>query len=145
MINDIAGQMDTTNTNTDTNITDPSPDGQDITLNNNVDSHGASSSSSERTFKADCTNNKSNESGTHNSNHGSIMKMSTDSVGDGATLVSSPVVGDDDCQEEEALPPLPETTFEFQSHWKQLRNNRPQLVAYFGVRLFYEYICTLTW
>ena len=39
MINDIAGQVDTTNTNTDTNVTDPSPDGQDITLNNNVDSH----------------------------------------------------------------------------------------------------------
>ena len=31
------------------------------------------------------------------------------------------------------LPPLPETSFEFQSQWKNVRSNRPHLVNYFKV------------
>lgn len=39
-----------------------------------------------------------------------------------------------DSEASSELPPLPQTTFEFQSHWKQLRTSRPQLVAYFQVK-----------
>ena len=36
------------------------------------------------------------------------------------------------------LPPLPQTSFELQSHWKQLRDSRPQLIAYFKVHVQYH-------
>ena len=54
-------------------------------------------------------------------------------VGDGASSLQS-AEGGGEAGGGGELPPLPESTFQFQSDWKRLRNNWPLLVSYFKVR-----------
>ena len=59
-----------------------------------------------------------------------------DDAGDCDRVENSRAVMDSEAGFE--LPPLPQTSFELQSHWKQLRDSRPQLIAYFKVHVQYH-------
>ena len=76
----------------------------------------------------------------------SPTKTAGETGGDRVTVdsTSAPADGDDnrsrsavggggDVGGDDELPPVPETTFQFQSDWKRLRHNWPLLISYFKV------------
>ena len=131
MIDDITGRVETDiSTNSSLNR-------QCITSvhNNRVDDHV---SCTDEGTKIDFVNEYSSKSVLHNSSSDHFEKE----VGDYGVSDSPPIAHNDHLVEgckdagidtNSLLPPLPETTFEFQNHWKQLRGNRLHLVAYFKV------------
>ena len=63
-----------------------------------------------------------------------VMVDSTSAPTDGDDHRSqSAVGGGGDVGGDDELPPVPETTFQFQSDWKRLRHNWPLLISYFKV------------
>lgn len=81
--------------------------------------------------------NTSNQSTVDGSDGENTVIVHSDSVGREDSIEATEVcVSGGDSQTEEGpsqLPPVPETSFEFQGHWKQLRNNQPLLISYFKV------------
>lgn len=125
---------------TTADVSAPSVDDQlsAATETDDVERHGVHSPS---TSKASSTSTQSSVMG---SDRESTVKVLPDRVGrdDGIEATGVCVSGGGGQREEVSapdaagssqLPPIPETSFEFQSHWKQLRSNPPQLVAYFKV------------
>ena len=63
-----------------------------------------------------------------------VMVDSTSAPADGDDHRSqSAVGGGGDVGGDDELPPVPETTFQFQSDWKRLKHNWPLLISYFKV------------
>ena len=155
-IDDIAGQVvETTDTSRD--ISAQSQDGN-LTEKKEVHVHvDRRDSCSSHTSRTESTDNHTSPGVLRNSDQASIVNTSVNKSGEGVGITcsgsdSSPSVlqtpstaaGGAECSQVEespttrngvsdALPPTPETSFEFQCHWKQLRSSRPLLRAYFKV------------
>ena len=155
MIDDIAGQVETTDTINSTNNIAHSQDGT-LTERREVHVERLDSCHS-HTPRTKSNDHHSSEGVLCNSDQGSTVDTSTNKSGErvsdvtgsvspsvlqapstaasaaaaaGCSRVKESSTRDGGC---DALPSPPETSFEFQSHWKQLRNSRPLLVAYFKV------------
>lgn len=142
-ITDIEGEVERTTAD----VSAPSMDDQlsAATEIDDIERHGVPSPS---TSKRSSTSDQSSVIG---SDHDSTVKVLPDLVGkDDSTEATGVCVSGGGGQRGEVsapddvgssqLPPIPETSFELQSHWKQLRNSQPQLVAYFKV----TYVCLRT-
>ena len=161
MIEDISGQVETSSRDTPSASESASAPPDSHSLHNTVaresdikiEDHKEANASA-LPSEGDCGNRQSSESGSCSMD---VTESSTVERGDNesdaaALLKTSGGIGARQPAEElsppteecPALPPLPETTFEFQSHWKQLRNNRSQLVAYFKVKIIIACTCILT-
>ena len=162
MIEDISGQVETSSRDTPSASDSTSAPPDSYSLHNTVaresdvkiEDHKEADASSALPSEGDCGNCQSSESGScsmdvtesstvergNNESDAAVLSKTSDGIGarQPAQEVSPPT---EECP---ALPPLPETTFEFQSHWKQLRKNRSQLVAYFKVRIIMPCTCILT-
>ena len=162
MIEDISGQVETSSRDTPSASDPASAPPDSHSLHNTVaresdvkiEDHKEADASSALPSEGDCGNRQSSESGSCSMDvtESSTVERGNNESDAAALLKTSGGIGARQSAEElsppteecPALPPLPETTFEFQSHWKQLRNNRSQLVAYFKVKIIIACTCILT-